>query len=207
MGIRSAWLQGPGSVLQAGRPLVPLLVTCSLGEEAASWTSSLLVAGCSRLCPLPRSTRSLGTGHPRVVTSGGGWTEEAFCLGCTFLPSLWGGQQRNPINTQCVGGGAGGGRQRLLSALLVSLGVHTAPFLGLGHSLRALGHEHTPASSSKALRQKNFKNPFISLLAHKSLVTCYFKVGNRGKEADLWTQVTDLICTGLFSVQSTFIPI
>lgn len=105
MGIQSAWLQGPGSVLQAGRPLVPLLVTCSLGEEAASWTSSLLVAGCSRLCPLPRSTRSLGTGHPRVVTLGGGWTEEAFCLGCTFLPSLWGGQQRNPINTQCVGGG------------------------------------------------------------------------------------------------------
>lgn len=80
---------------------------CNLqfGKKAESLTSPWLLALCSWLCPLLHSTLSTGISDPRVVTSrGGAGCREEFRLGCTFLPSLWGGQQRSPISTECVGG-------------------------------------------------------------------------------------------------------
>lgn len=158
-----------------------------------------LVAVCSWLCPLLHSTLSLGTGHPRVVTSGVR-REEEFCLGCTFLPSLWGGQQRSPISAEYVGGRGDSG------FCLPFLGKYThSSFLGPGHSKRALGHQHAHSCQLfKSPETKYFKNPFISLLAHKSLVTCYFKVGSRSKEAGLWALVTDLISSEKPPLYSTF---
>lgn len=69
-----------------------------------------LPAGGSLLLALPSTSFYTLLRHqpPQSSDLGWGvgwvWTEEEFCLSCTFLPSLWGGQQRNAINTQCVGG-------------------------------------------------------------------------------------------------------
>ena len=116
---------------------------------------------------------------PRV----GGQREE-FRLGCTFLPCLWGGQQRNPVSTEDVGGWGGGDSRFCLPHPPGGPWEHPQP---RSWARPFQGGTKAPANSCQRLKSsanKYFKNPFISLLAHKSLVSCYFKVGSRSKEAD-----------------------
>lgn len=111
-----------------------------------------LEAGCFWPCPLLHSTLFLGTGHPRVLTLGG-QREEEFCQGCTFLPSLWGGQQRSPISTEYVSG-----RGDSSFCLPFWGSTHTASFQVL---VIPRGRQdisiHTHVSDSKALEPNIFK--------------------------------------------------
>lgn len=119
-------------------PPLYFLVTCSLrgGIPNCIW----LAAGCSRLCPLPHSHSP----KAQATQSGdrGGQRDEEFRLGCTFLPCLWGGQQRNPVSPEQEVGG----ETAAFVLPLESLGEHTALFLGPGPSKRALEHQQTPVS-------------------------------------------------------------
>lgn len=71
-------------------------------KEAEYPAVSWLMGGYSWLCQLPHSCSP----KAQATQSGdlGGQRDEEFHSGCTFLPCLWGGQQRNPISTACVCG-------------------------------------------------------------------------------------------------------
>lgn len=109
-----------------------------LGKEAESPTSSrwwLVAPGSAptSLCTLLRHR------PPRVVTSGGVGEERNSASAAHSFPAFGEGNKE----TQLAPGVWVVGRQRLLSSLLESRGVHTAPFLDPGHSKRAPGHQQT----------------------------------------------------------------
>lgn len=149
----------PAPGMLAPRPRRPLpgpfpscasLDNLQLGRAGAVLDFFPPVAGCSRLCPRRHPTLSLGPGHPRAVTSGGAGRGGEFCWGCTFLPSLWGGNKEAQLH------GVVRRWARDSGFCLRFWGrTHTARFSVL---VVPRGHQHThPVSDSKALEASMLK--------------------------------------------------